>query len=302
MWISDSAEVQNVFEIVEVSLFLLVYLIYHAVYVWLYFKKPESVGLALNLAERKLWIGKTLDPSVNDTIGVQSIRNALMTATFFSTSSLLVAYGSISDILASRRATDVAFTPLQIKALCLSAIFFSAFLFFAFSVRSFFHLTFLVNSKAWIPIPTAPPRSRRSSAAAASSSSSSASPSEISISLGEAPSTPSTLTPPASPSLLDPSPLRPQTPQFWSMPDLHADEETGQFLPSSALILLSKPRTEEQALESNNQIMVRATVAWWLGMRCFYTAVPLGLWLLGFPGLFVGTSLAVGLFLVNDYF
>ena len=49
-------------------------------------------------------------------------------------------------------------------------------------------------------------------------------------------------------------------------------------------------------------MMMRATVFFWLGMRCFYLALPIGLWNMGFPGLLVGTVMLLVILFYNDIY
>lgn len=49
-------------------------------------------------------------------------------------------------------------------------------------------------------------------------------------------------------------------------------------------------------------MMTHATVFYWLGLRCFYFALPIGLWSIGPFGLTIGTALLVLILLYNDMY
>ena len=53
---------------------------------------------------------------------------------------------------------------------------------------------------------------------------------------------------------------------------------------------------------SLTSMMSRATIFFWLGMRCFYFALPMGLWSFGFPGLLIGSILLIALLFLNDIY
>lgn len=63
---------------------------------------------------------------------------------------------------------------------------------------------------------------------------------------------------------------------------------------------LAVHRWEPRVKDSVISLMTRATIMYHIGLRCFYTFVPLSLWLLGTPGLFFGTIIYLILLSYND--
>ena len=220
-------------ELAELGVALLLYLGYHMAYFVLFLRCPHRVSLALNLSERHIWVHKVLTPGINETIGVQSIRNGQMSSIFFASTSLLVSYGILSDLL--QPSDDVVFpsAAMRLKVMTFGCLFLFAFLAFAFCLRSFGHLTFLINAKTYLPLDC---------------------PEDVHL----------------------PS----------SNPVTHFDA-THSF-------------TQTQA--ACNGVISRATVTWWLGMRCFYLTIPLALWFLSFTALLIGMVFTLFILILNDFY
>ncbi|MDP2434202.1 MAG: DUF599 domain-containing protein [archaeon] len=295
----------------EMAFFGVSYLAYHGWFGYLYAVRPHLVSLALNLSERRLWVRKVLSPTVNQTVGVQTIRNAIMSAAFFASTALLVSYSILSEMVLSEalssNAAALSSLPykVRVKLILFGILFLSAFLCFAFSLRSFGHLTFLINSKSFLSLPAtsslpSPPQRTDSQ-------------SHLSF------DHPIPIPIPISIPIPIPIPIHndddhddhdniqsisQQQQQQQQQQDHHSEAYHSDEDQSGADLLQipeQPPRTFQQAHHSCNGVMSRASLTWWLGMRCFYLTLPLGLWFLGFPGLSIGTILSLILLYLNDF-
>src|SRR3989338_6617782 len=64
---------------------------------------PEKTALGVNLLERQRWVRKIMVEGGNgmEILGVQTLRNTLMSSSFFASSSLMVSFGLLSRVFDS---------------------------------------------------------------------------------------------------------------------------------------------------------------------------------------------------------
>jgi magnesium-transporting ATPase (P-type)/uncharacterized membrane protein len=132
-------------------------LVAYQVYLWRVFSRcPERTYRGRSNRLRRAWV-ETVRANGNDILAVQTLRNWVMSATLFASTAIVVGLGIISvafeglDMGELSRALSLSPTGaalVQVKLLLLGAIFFSAFLQFALSLRYYNHTGFLINLPA----------------------------------------------------------------------------------------------------------------------------------------------------------
>lgn len=124
--------------------------LYHIEYARRLFRSPHTVSLGVNLIERTRWVRSLMTGSLNgaEILAVQSLRNAMMAASFLSTTTFLGLVYTLNYWLnLTSFYTQVQATTLlwQAKVLSLAIVLFCSFFLFAISMRMFSHASFLVG-------------------------------------------------------------------------------------------------------------------------------------------------------------
>lgn len=129
---------------------------YHLYLKWVFGHCPERTYRGRSNRLRRSWVD-AVRARGSDILAVQTIRNWVMSATLLASTSIVIALGIINAILQGldpahlSRALSLSpagNTLAQVKLLVLAAIFLSAFLHFALSLRSYNHTSFLINLPA----------------------------------------------------------------------------------------------------------------------------------------------------------
>jgi uncharacterized membrane protein len=135
----------------SLSLFLLVS--YHLYLRQVFRRAPERTYRGRSDRLRLAWV-ETVRAAKNDILAVQTLRNWVMSATLFASTSILIGLGVINvalegiDLSALSNALSIAPTTgpvVRFKLLLLAGLFFVAFLHFALSLRYYNHTGFLIN-------------------------------------------------------------------------------------------------------------------------------------------------------------
>lgn len=129
---------------------------YHRYLGWVFEHHPERTYRGRSDRLRRAWV-EAVRAKGSDILAVQTIRNWVMSATLLASTAMLIALGVISAILQGLDPADLShalsLAPAsavlaRIKLLVLAAIFLSAFLHFALSLRYYNHTGFLINLPA----------------------------------------------------------------------------------------------------------------------------------------------------------
>jgi uncharacterized membrane protein len=132
----------SVTDIVLPSISAGLFLIYHAYFFLMYFFAPQYTNLGIQVKTRKHWLYTMLFTPGQEVLAIQTLRNAIMSASFFASIASGLAFYMMT---LSQKGTTEILTSFQY--LLLASIFFTSFLFFAFNVRSNLHLGFLITAK-----------------------------------------------------------------------------------------------------------------------------------------------------------
>eukprot|EP01125_Pyxidicula_operculata_P019757 TRINITY_DN7187_c0_g1_i1.p1 TRINITY_DN7187_c0_g1~~TRINITY_DN7187_c0_g1_i1.p1 ORF type:complete len:224 (+),score=10.86 TRINITY_DN7187_c0_g1_i1:92-763(+) len=119
-------------------------LIYHVVYALQVIFCRERTVLGYNLKNRAKWVALMMNKDGAQILSIQNLRNGLMTATFFATSSFTVAFYFLS--LAKSESGL-----LKIQYLSLSATLFVGFLMWVVVIKGFNHSSFLMTTVEFNP-------------------------------------------------------------------------------------------------------------------------------------------------------
>lgn len=111
---------------------------------------------SVNATARVAWVDNIMSDKSNGVLGVQTLRNSTMAATFLASTAILMSMGALN--LMKRAGDDTALlhsmqTSLlsngsfeNLKLLILLGVFFSAFFSFSMAVRMYNHVGYLINS------------------------------------------------------------------------------------------------------------------------------------------------------------
>jgi uncharacterized membrane protein len=129
---------------------------YH-LYLRMRLRKDHSYTIqSINATARVAWVDNIMSDKSNGVLGVQTLRNSTMAATFLASTAILMSMGALN--LIKRSGVD---TPLlhslqtglltngsyeNLKLLLLLGAFFSAFFCFSMAVRMYNHVGYLINS------------------------------------------------------------------------------------------------------------------------------------------------------------
>lgn len=146
------------------SLSAALFLSYNLSYAWKVWFAPHKTNIGFNLESRKAWISKCMDHEPGRMLGIQAVRNAGMSASFFATTSLTIAFfvGRFNLRLYLQPQAQDALRNCgihQIQELVLAAALFWAFIHWVISTEStvpllcffnqtvFNHLSFLLSAE-----------------------------------------------------------------------------------------------------------------------------------------------------------
>jgi len=104
-----------------------------------------SLNIGVNLNARKKWVLLMMTDKSREITAIQTIRNAIMTTTFFATSASLMAFWAFNTGMNEHS----LYTKTQYLLLGGSLVI--SFLNMMFSTRGFFHVSFLICSKSLDP-------------------------------------------------------------------------------------------------------------------------------------------------------
>lgn len=129
---------------------------YH-LYLRMRLRKDHSYTIqSINATARVAWVDNIMSDKSNGVLGVQTLRNSTMAATFLASTAILMSMGALN--LIKRSGDDAALLhSLQnglftsgnyenLKLLVLLGAFFSAFFCFSMAVRMYNHVGYLINS------------------------------------------------------------------------------------------------------------------------------------------------------------
>jgi uncharacterized membrane protein len=145
--------------ILDVSIFtasLAMIGVYH-LFLRMRLRKDHSYTIqSINATARVAWVDNIMSDKSNGVLGVQTLRNSTMAATFLASTAILMSMGALN--LMKRAGDDTAilhslqnslFTAgsyQNLKLLVLIGAFFSAFFCFSMAVRMYNHVGYLINS------------------------------------------------------------------------------------------------------------------------------------------------------------
>ncbi|WP_295390462.1 HAD-IC family P-type ATPase, partial [uncultured Thiodictyon sp.] len=123
---------------------------------WMFRHQPELTHRGRSNRLRRAWV-ETIRTGNKDILAVQTLRNWVMSATLFASTSVLIGLGFIGVAFRDLDLTDLSQTLswapsgtglMRIKLLLLAAIFFSSFMHFVLALRYYNHTGFLINLPA----------------------------------------------------------------------------------------------------------------------------------------------------------
>jgi uncharacterized membrane protein len=261
----------SAFAIVDMCIGFAILLCYHVVYMLMQWRVPHKMALGVNIMERQRWVHKFFVANYNkEILGIQTCRNGTMASSFLASSALLVAFGIASvvleDVQDAGDSSQLSF--FDWKVLVCAAMFFVSFLAFALAVRAFNHLSFLVG----VPYDKSDDDDDGGNGNDDDD--------DVAV-------------------VGDDEQERRQSHH-------HRHEQ----VPEESIDVLSMKRVLKPSLRvkshrrihvSASRTITNATVTFSVGMRFLYLAIPAVLWLLGPPGLTVGSVLLVFLLYFQDF-
>jgi len=141
-------------EPILVLISLLILGVYHVHLIYQTKKDPEATSYGITGKLRYTWVQMIMDEK-RDILAVQTLRNWIMAASFFASTSILISLGSI-NILFSGETVPRIFHLLNIfgsrnealwliKVIVIVINFFFAFFNFALTIRYYNHVNFMIN-------------------------------------------------------------------------------------------------------------------------------------------------------------
>ncbi|KAL6060371.1 hypothetical protein QOT17_013551 [Balamuthia mandrillaris] len=129
--------------------------VYHAWFFWLVVFREQRSVIGLNLYFRREWARRILlKKKLPPIIGVQTLRNTIVSSSFFATTSIAIAAGILSIVVNPDHNKDGF---LVLKLIILAMLFVFAFFCFALSIRNYNHASFIVAvrppKEGWHPPP-----------------------------------------------------------------------------------------------------------------------------------------------------
>eukprot|EP01129_Flabellula_baltica_P008457 TRINITY_DN3363_c0_g1_i1.p1 TRINITY_DN3363_c0_g1~~TRINITY_DN3363_c0_g1_i1.p1 ORF type:complete len:250 (+),score=20.36 TRINITY_DN3363_c0_g1_i1:114-752(+) len=118
-----------------------VIIVYHVIFAVQSVLTPKATSLGSNIVMRRKWVKKLLKDPASPILGVQSLRNVIMTSTFFASAASALSVFLIGYTPESYEGNPVRF----IQFIIMAVLAFCAFLMFAMSSRLSSHMTFLYS-------------------------------------------------------------------------------------------------------------------------------------------------------------
>jgi len=128
--------------------------VYHIHLIYRTRKRPEETSYGITGKLRLAWVRMIMDEK-RDILAVQTLRNWIMAASFFASTSILISLGAI-NLLFGKETVPGIFHALDlfasrdealylVKVIILVMTFFFAFLNFALTIRYYNHVNFMIN-------------------------------------------------------------------------------------------------------------------------------------------------------------
>ncbi|MEZ5454191.1 MAG: DUF599 domain-containing protein [Thiothrix sp.] len=130
---------------------------YHLYLFWMIRHHPLRTDIGINRCARSAWVRHIMQRPPGDVLAVQTLRNALMSASFLASTAILLVAGLLSFILTNKNSLDNFNHVLDMlssqhprvvlsRFLLLIMTFFFAFFNFALTVRYYNHTAFMLNA------------------------------------------------------------------------------------------------------------------------------------------------------------
>ena len=136
------------------SLFLL--LSYHFILRWMIKHNPMHTEIGVNSCVRRAWVKHMMQRPTGDVLAVQTLRNTLMSASFFASSAILLVAGLLSFTVTEKNLESFnhvlnlfgyhEFHMVLTRLLVLISLFFFAFFNFLLTMRYYNNLGFMLNA------------------------------------------------------------------------------------------------------------------------------------------------------------
>jgi uncharacterized membrane protein len=141
------------------SLFLLT--VYHLYLVWMIKRHPLQTDIGINACVRGAWVRHIMQRPRGDVLAIQTLRNALMSASFLASTAILLVAGLLSFTLTDKNNLENFNYVLNMlsnghphvvlsRLLLLVITFFFAFFNFVLTVRYYNHAGFMLNAASSI--------------------------------------------------------------------------------------------------------------------------------------------------------
>jgi len=239
---------------------LLGFFAYQIYFIAAFLRKPTGFNLGVNLRSRDKWVLLMMTDKSREITAVQTLRNGIMTTTFFATSASLIAFWSFSQAI-SVDSNPGGLSFRQVQFLFLGGAFALAFLNMSFAARGFFHVSFLIASKSLDP--------------------------QVEEALKY-----TAITRKIKRNLFSKKPVK--------------DLELGAIQPPAKIkddkALNDKiDKWTARHIPSVVRLLRRSTIHFTLGMRFYYVAIPLAMWIIGSWPLFGGTIFIILLMYYADH-
>lgn len=138
-----------------ISILLLVS--YHLYLAWTIKRHPLRTDIGINRCARSAWVRHIMQRPPGDVLAVQTLRNALMSASFLASTAILLVAGLLNFILTNKNSLDNFNHVLDLlssqhpqvvlsRFVLLILTFFFAFFNFVLTVRYYNHTTFMLNA------------------------------------------------------------------------------------------------------------------------------------------------------------
>lgn len=130
---------------------------YHLYLTWMVRYRTQRTDIGINRCARETWVRHIMQRPPGDVLAVQTLRNALMSASFLASTAILLVAGLLSFILTDKNSLDNFNHVLDMlsnkhpqvvlsRFLLLIMTLFFAFFNFALTVRYYNHVTFMLNA------------------------------------------------------------------------------------------------------------------------------------------------------------
>lgn len=141
-------------EILLVSASFLILIFYHIHLLFQIRRSPQSTSFGLTRELRHSWVQMIMHEK-RDILAVQTLRNWIMSASFFASTSILISLGTLNVLLGGEHVPQLLHalnlfgsrseTLWLIKVIVLIIDFFFAFFNFALTIRYYNHVNFMIN-------------------------------------------------------------------------------------------------------------------------------------------------------------